>query len=242
MPSKSELIATTPVTRRGRGRLKEQELGKPASEEETSPSPTNEGSNQEPVILFDPDDNVADAENENNNGENQSESWSEFEDQPGAVAIDGPHIPIEDDETSNDEDDDLNPSSPPDSDPVVTTAKVVDEQAERKRVIASATEEELRDRILATSSRSGSGEVVVATADRKPIWVPICTIASVIVAVVVIVQPLASVTVTVYVPAAKPVSVAADPPLLHAYVYPGVPLFPAAVAEPVELPLQSTFV
>jgi hypothetical protein len=51
------------------------------------------------------------------------------------------------------------------------------------------------------------------------------------------------VTVTVYVPAASPVAVAAVPPDGdHEYVYPGVPPLGVTVAEPFVLPLHDTFV
>jgi hypothetical protein len=56
------------------------------------------------------------------------------------------------------------------------------------------------------------------------------------------VQPFASVTVTVKVPAESPVMVAPVPELLHAYVYGDVPPEPDAVADPSEPPLQLTLV
>jgi hypothetical protein len=64
----------------------------------------------------------------------------------------------------------------------------------------------------------------------------------VIVYVRVMVQPFASVTVTVYVPAARPVAEEPVPPLgAHEYVYGAVPPEATTVAEPVVPPLQSTF-
>jgi hypothetical protein len=70
------------------------------------------------------------------------------------------------------------------------------------------------------------------------------TAGSVIVTVAVLVQFLASVTVTVYGPAAKPVAVAVVAVLGddHAYVYGAVPPAALTVAEPVVPFLQSTFV
>ena len=56
------------------------------------------------------------------------------------------------------------------------------------------------------------------------------------------VQPFASVAVTLYVPAAKPVAIAAVWPLFHRYVIMPVPPVPAAVAEPFAPPKQLTFV
>jgi len=64
----------------------------------------------------------------------------------------------------------------------------------------------------------------------------------VMVVVSVSVQPLASVIVTVYVPAANPELIAAVPPLLHAYVYAVVPPEAEAVADPSDAPLQLTLV
>ena len=54
-------------------------------------------------------------------------------------------------------------------------------------------------------------------------------------------QLFASVTVTTYVPAARPVSVADVPPELHAYEYVVVPPEADAVASPSAPPLQETF-
>jgi hypothetical protein len=70
------------------------------------------------------------------------------------------------------------------------------------------------------------------------------TAGSVIVTVAVLVHNFASVTVTVYGPAAKPVAVAVVAVLGddHAYEYGAVPPAALTVAEPVESPLQSTFV
>ena len=109
--------------------------------------------------------------------EEHDDSWSDSQARPGAMAIDGPHLPssstrqaqvsIEEEEEDNsnssrtrgnNESEDEN-----NEEPVVTTAKVVDEEAERKRAIATATDEELRDRIAA--SNSNRSEIVVATAD-----------------------------------------------------------------------------
>jgi hypothetical protein len=60
--------------------------------------------------------------------------------------------------------------------------------------------------------------------------------------VLVVVQPFASVTVTVYVPAQRPVVVAAVPPEgAHEYVYGAVPPEATTVAEPVHWPLQRMF-
>jgi hypothetical protein len=57
------------------------------------------------------------------------------------------------------------------------------------------------------------------------------------------VQPLASVTVTVYVPGHNPVAVAALPPEgAHEYVYGPVPPVTVALADPVHCPLQDTLV
>ena len=58
----------------------------------------------------------------------------------------------------------------------------------------------------------------------------------------VAVQPLASVAVTVYEPAAKPVAVAPVAALLQAYVFVPVPPVEVAVAEPLAPPLHNTFV
>ena len=52
----------------------------------------------------------------------------------------------------------------------------------------------------------------------------------------VAVQPLASVTVTLYVPPVRLVAVAVVCELFHSYVYGVVPPFAVTVAEPVELP------
>jgi hypothetical protein len=61
------------------------------------------------------------------------------------------------------------------------------------------------------------------------------------VTVLVSVQVLASVMVTVYVPAASPVAVAAVPPDgAHAYVYAPVPPVTVTVAEPLVPPLHAT--
>ena len=64
----------------------------------------------------------------------------------------------------------------------------------------------------------------------------------VIVAEVDDVHPLASVAVTVYVPAARLLIVAVVAPVFHKYEYPAVPFDANEVAEPVEAPLHSTFV
>jgi hypothetical protein len=67
---------------------------------------------------------------------------------------------------------------------------------------------------------------------------------SVIKAVAVVVQPLLSVTVTVYRPAGRAVAVMAVciGELFHEYVYGAVPPAGIAVAVPVELPKQFTLV
>jgi hypothetical protein len=59
---------------------------------------------------------------------------------------------------------------------------------------------------------------------------------------VVVVQPLASVAVTLYVPAIKPLAVAVFWPLFHRYVIAPVPPVPAAVADPFAPPKQDTLV
>ncbi len=64
----------------------------------------------------------------------------------------------------------------------------------------------------------------------------------VIVTLVVRVQPFASVTVTVYVPAVNPVAVAAVCPPVQAYVYGAVPPLAVTVAAPVLAPLHNTFI
>ena len=64
---------------------------------------------------------------------------------------------------------------------------------------------------------------------------------SVITTEVLEVQPFASVAVTLYVPAVRPVAVAKVWPLFHRYVIVPVPPVPAAVAEPFEPPKQLTF-
>ena len=58
----------------------------------------------------------------------------------------------------------------------------------------------------------------------------------------VLVQFNASVTVTVYVPAARPDAVAPVPPEDQRYVYGGVPPLPVTVAEPLLPVKQLTFV
>jgi hypothetical protein len=63
----------------------------------------------------------------------------------------------------------------------------------------------------------------------------------VIVTVAVDVHPFASVAVTVYDPAAKPVAVAPVAELLHKYVFVPVPPVALTVAEPVDAPLHKTF-
>ena len=65
---------------------------------------------------------------------------------------------------------------------------------------------------------------------------------SVITTEVTEVQPFASVAVTLYVPAAKPVAVAEVWPLFHKYVMVPVPPVPAAVAAPFAPPKQETLV
>jgi hypothetical protein len=62
----------------------------------------------------------------------------------------------------------------------------------------------------------------------------------VIVTLPVAVHPCASVTVKVYVPALKPLMLEVVAPLLHAYVYAGVPPLGADCALPLLLPLQLT--
>jgi len=64
----------------------------------------------------------------------------------------------------------------------------------------------------------------------------------VIIAVVEAVHPLASVAVTVYVPAVRLLIVADVDPVFHKYEYPTVPFDANEVAEPVEAPLHNTFV
>jgi hypothetical protein len=66
-------------------------------------------------------------------------------------------------------------------------------------------------------------------------------VGSVTVDVAVVEQPLASVTVTVYVPATKLLFVAVVVPFDHAYVYAGVPPFAATATSPFEPPLINTF-
>jgi len=61
------------------------------------------------------------------------------------------------------------------------------------------------------------------------------------VVVSVSVHPLASVAVTVYVPAVRPVAVAVVAPVLHTKVLVPVPPEAEAVADPVDPPLHSTF-
>ena len=63
----------------------------------------------------------------------------------------------------------------------------------------------------------------------------------IIVTVVVAVHPFASVTVTVYAPAANPVGSSSVVLLLHAYVYGAVPPVTVRFIEPVLLPLHNTF-
>jgi hypothetical protein len=65
-------------------------------------------------------------------------------------------------------------------------------------------------------------------------------VGSVIVVLDVVVQLFASVTVTVYVPATRPLAVADVAALLHAKVYGDVPPDPFAVAVPLLPPLQLT--
>ena len=69
------------------------------------------------------------------------------------------------------------------------------------------------------------------------------SVGSVTVALVVIVHPFASVTVTVYAPALSPLAVAAVPPDGdHEYVYPAVPLLATTLALPEFPPLHKTAV
>ena len=56
------------------------------------------------------------------------------------------------------------------------------------------------------------------------------------------IHPLASVTVTVYEPAVKPVILASVEPLLHKYAYGAAPPVAATLAEPSEPPLHRTSV
>ena len=58
----------------------------------------------------------------------------------------------------------------------------------------------------------------------------------------VVVQELASDTVTVYVPAVTPVILAVVAELLHAKVYGDVPPVALAIADPSDKPLQLMFV
>jgi Ni,Fe-hydrogenase III component G len=67
-------------------------------------------------------------------------------------------------------------------------------------------------------------------------------VACVIVALVVAVQRFASVTVTVYVPAATPDKSCELAPLLQLYVYPAVPPLTVKSIAPVDPPLQATLV
>ena len=64
----------------------------------------------------------------------------------------------------------------------------------------------------------------------------------VIVAVVDVVHPFASVAVTVYVPAVRLLRVDVVEPVFHKYEYPAVPFAANAVALPVAPPLHNTFV
>ena len=64
---------------------------------------------------------------------------------------------------------------------------------------------------------------------------------SVIVALMVAVQLFASVTTTLYVPAAKLLMSCVSEPLLHKYVYKGVPPVGVKLMLPVLLPKHSTF-
>ena len=68
------------------------------------------------------------------------------------------------------------------------------------------------------------------------------TVGCVIVAVVDIVHPFASVAVTTYVPAVRLLIVADVDHVFHKYEYPAVPFDANEVAEPVEAPLHKTFV
>lgn len=84
-----------------------------------------------------------------------------------------------------------------------------------------------------------------ALLQETSVWVEVTTsgAGSVMLNVCVATQPFASVTVAVYVPAARPLAVAAVPPLGdQAYEYAGVPPVTVTVAEPVLPPLQATFV
>ena len=65
---------------------------------------------------------------------------------------------------------------------------------------------------------------------------------SVMITLEVVVQELASDTVTVYVPAVTPVMLAVVAALLHTKVYGEVPPAPLAVADPSDKPLQLMFV
>ncbi len=67
-------------------------------------------------------------------------------------------------------------------------------------------------------------------------------VGSVMADVEVVVQPLASVTVTVYVAAHKAAIVAVPPAFDHKYVYAAVPPKGVAVEDPVQTLLQATFV
>jgi hypothetical protein len=71
---------------------------------------------------------------------------------------------------------------------------------------------------------------------------PVNPTGSVMVTLDVLVQELASDTVTVYVPANSPLAIAVVDELLHVKVYGAVPPVPLAVADPLLPPLQLTFV
>ena len=64
----------------------------------------------------------------------------------------------------------------------------------------------------------------------------------VIVALACAVHPFASVTVTLYVPAGKPVKSSPVDPLLHTQLYAAVPPLTVKLIDPVEAPLHDTFV
>ena len=68
------------------------------------------------------------------------------------------------------------------------------------------------------------------------------TVGSVMVTVLVSEQPLLSVTVTVYVPAARPVLSSVVTPLPQLYVYGAVPPVTVRSTEPVAFPKQATFI
>ena len=86
-----------------------------------------------------------------------------------------------------------------------------------------------------TPGSPGNNFLVKARSNSHPV-----TVTSIVQGVLS--QPLASVTVTVYVPAVTPVMLAVVAALLHTKVYGEVPPDPIAVADPSLPPLQLMFV